>query len=160
MRTKVARFGKFFTAKFALKRLFSRVSAHVNFKSARPHETLAALVALERALTCMAPKVVTQVTMRSKRPITTFECTHERLLPIMNSLVSLKITFLCESFLTAREVAFERLFTCVGALVDFEAPCSRVALPTDVTDKWFVAGVNQLVSFQVALRNELFATIF
>ena len=86
--SEVAGLCKFLTAHSAFKRLFASVSSHMNFQSARSHETLFAGVAFERPFTRMPPKVVTQVAMRGKRPVAIGECAPERLLAIMDPLVS------------------------------------------------------------------------
>ena len=87
--TQVAGLCEFFQANFAFKWFFTGVSPHVDFKSARPHETLAALVAFEWPFTCMPSKVVAQVPMGREGPITAFISAFKWPLTIVNPLMSL-----------------------------------------------------------------------
>ena len=81
-------------------------------------------------------------------------CALEGLLSVMNTLMCLQITLLCEALVTAREVTLEGLLSDVSPFVDLQAARSRVALATDVTGKRFVTRMNQLMGFQVSLSDE------
>ena len=70
---KVTRLCEPLAADIALKWLLSCVPSHVNFQSARPHETLVALLALERSLSSMPPKVIAEMTMSCERSVTAIE---------------------------------------------------------------------------------------
>ena len=69
-------------------------------------------------------------------------CALEGLLSVMNTLMCLQITFLCEAFVTAREIAFKGLLPDMCPFVDLETSRSRVALATNVTGEGLVTCVN------------------
>lgn len=96
MGAEVARLGKFLAAHGAFKWFFACVSSHMNFQSARSHKTLGAGVAFKWSLTCMPSKVVTQVPVGRECSVTPGIRAHERLLAIVDSLVSFQVALFCE----------------------------------------------------------------
>ena len=67
----------------------------------------------------MASIVVRQVAMGRECAPTPFEAASDRLLAVVDPLVGLQVALLSEPFVATLEVADERLFTDMGALVDF-----------------------------------------
>ena len=142
----------------ALKGLFTSVAAHMDLERARPHEALIANVALKGPLTCMASVMVRQVPMRRKRAAAVLERADERLLTVMDALVRLEVTLLCEALTTALELTDEWLLSCMRSHMDFQSSSARVALATDFTIVGLLASVNKLVSLQVSFRDKTLIT--
>ena len=117
---KVTRFCEPLVADIALKWLFSSMPSHVNFQCARPHETLITLLALERSLSSMPPKVIAEMAMSCERSVTAIECALKGSLTVMDPLVCLKVALFCESLIAAWEIANEWFFSSMSAFMDFE----------------------------------------
>ena len=124
VRSQVARFREFFEANIAFKWLLTSVSTHVDLQSARSHEALATLVALERSLARVPPEVVAQVSVGCEGPIAALEGALERPLAIMYPLVGLQIAFLCESLCTAWEIADKGFLAGMCSLVNLQTASS------------------------------------
>ena len=160
MCSQVTTFSETFAATLAFEGLLACVAAHMNFKGARPHETLRALRAFEGSLPRVAPLVIGKMSMRGEGSAASLEVALERFFAIMNPKVRLQIAFLSEALTTPWKVTYEWLFTDMGPLVDLEAPGARVALSADVADIGFRPSVYQLVRLKMPLSYKTLVAVF
>lgn len=97
-------------------------------------------------------------------------CADKRLLSRMDPKMSLQISFFCKCLVTTCSRTPERLLSCLsrglrccsymGPSMNLESPRTTVAFTAWLTDKRLVPWVNQFVSFQMTLGNELLITPF
>ena len=94
----------------------------MNLKSARPHEALAALIALKGPLTCVTPHMVTQMPVSCESAPTVRKRALEGFFAEVDPHVRLQVTFLSEALSASLEVTDEWFLSLVGPLVDLQSP--------------------------------------
>ena len=104
---------KFLATDVTVVRFLSCMASNVDLKSTGTHKRLPTDVALEWTFSSMSTVVVREMPMCSERPTTVFESASERLLPVVDSHVSLEITLLVEGFSAVLEWAHEVPFAFV-----------------------------------------------
>jgi hypothetical protein len=93
----------------ALVWLLAGMPPDVYLECAAAHERLGTELALERTLTRMPPRVVSKVPVRRKLATAAWMLTYERLFPVMNTHMRLKIALLGEFLSTPCNLASKRL---------------------------------------------------
>ena len=127
MGPKVTALSKITVAFSTFKRLLPCVSPYVDFQSARAHEWLRAVIALERPLACMPPKMIAQMSMRRKCTLAARKVAFKWFFSVMYPHMRLQIAFFREFLATrsyrARKWLLPALTTKLQTLNLHESAC-------------------------------------